>query len=123
MPLVDLAYTSKERKEEAAEAKSMEPPEYPWGLQIRLENEELKKLGIKDLPEVGEEYHLEVVAKVTSVSENQYGDGRTERCVCLQICMAGVQLDESAADEKREGKETPASEAREVRGGVLGKKY
>jgi hypothetical protein len=122
--LVDMAYTAKERKEEAAEYSGPSSvSEWPWGLQIRLEDEELKKLGLKELPEVGGEFHLQVIAKVTSVSQNQMADGKSDRCVCLQITMLGVELEESAESEKGE-KETPKSEARETKSagkGLLGK--
>lgn len=113
MTLVSLAYTKAEQKEEAAEYATPKPPEYPWGLSFRLEDEELKKLGI-DMPEVGGELHMEIVAKVTSTSQNQMSDGSSDRCVCLQITMASVELEESAADEKGE-KETPAAESAETR--------
>ena len=115
MPLVSLAYTAAERAEEAREYSTPEVPSYPWGLQVRLEEEELSKLGLLDpLPEVGGELHLEVIAKVTGVNQTQMADGSSETCVTLQITMAGVALQESAADERGEV-ETPAREASETR--------
>lgn len=108
MTLVDLKYTKKEAKEEAAE--DYKPPAYSWGLQIRLEKEELDKLGIKELPDVGDEWHMTIVANVTSVSEQKTADGDDEQCVCLQIQMASVDLEEPATDEKPE---TPAQESSE----------
>lgn len=113
--LVDLAYTKAELKEEAKEQKFGEPSKYPWGLQIRLEEEELKKLGIKDLPQVGGELHLAVIAKVTGVSENTMADGDYDCCVTLQLTMMQVVMNESAEEEKGE-KDTPAYEAKETRG-------
>lgn len=125
--LVDMKYTRAEAKAEAEKYSSPSPdnePQYPWGLQIRLEDEELSKLGITSLPDVGGEFHLTVVAQVQSATESKMASGRTDRCVCLQITMLSVDLEESAADEKGE-KSTPAAEAKEVRkpskGGVLGK--
>lgn len=125
--LVDMKYTKAEAKAEAEEYSKPSldnEPRYPWGLQIRLEDEELKKLGITDLPEVGAEFHLTVVAEVQSATESKMASGRTDRCVCLQITMLGIDLEESAASEKGE-KSTPKSEAAETRkpakGGVLGK--
>lgn len=111
--LVDMAYTKAEIKEEAKETKFPgEPSKYPWGLQIRLEDEELKKLGVTDLPQVGGEMHLAVIAKVTGVSENTMADGDYDCCVTLQITMMQVVMQESAEEEKGE-KETPRSEAKE----------
>jgi hypothetical protein len=122
--LIDMKYTKAEAKEEAQEYSKPSVPEYSWGLQIRLEDEELSKLGIKNLPEVGGEFHLSIVAEVQSATETKMANGKTDRCVCLQITMLGIDLEESAADEKGD-KSTPASEAKETRkptkGGVLGK--
>lgn len=121
--LVDLKFTKAEAK--AANDYSTPKdggPEYPWGLTIRLEDEELTKLGIKSLPDVGGEYHLSVVAQVQSATETRMANGKTDRCVCLQITMLGIDLEESAADEKGE-KSTPASEGAETKrpssGGLL----
>ena len=123
--LVDMKYTKAEAKAEATKYDSpSSQPEYPWGLCLRLEDDELTKLGIKGLPEVGGEYHLQVIAKVQSASQSNMADGQTQRSVSLQVTMIGIELAESAEDEKGE-KETPASEAAETakpsRGGVMGK--
>lgn len=125
--LVDMKFTKAEAKAEAEEYSKPSPdnePQYPWGLQIRLEDESLAKLGITKLPEIGAEFHLTVVAQVQSATESKMASGRTDRCVCLQITMMGIDLEESAAQEKGE-KSTPASEAAETRkpakGGVLGR--
>lgn len=125
--LVDMKFTKAEAKAEAEEYSKPSldnEPQYPWGLQIRLEDESLAKLGITDLPEIGAEYHLTVIAEVQSATESKMASGKTDRCVCLQITMMGIDLEESAASEKGE-KSTPAAEARETRkptkGGVMGK--
>lgn len=112
MKLVDMAYTKAEVAEEKRENSTMEVPAYPWGLQIRLEEEEIAKLGIP-IPQVGGELHLSVVAKVTGVSESTMADGEHECCVTLQITMMSVDLQESP-DEERGEVETPASEANEM---------
>lgn len=123
--LVDMKYSKAEAKAEATKYDTISSqPEYPWGLCLRLEDDELAKLGIKGLPDVGGEYHLQVVAQVTSASQSTMADGKTTRSVSLQVTMIGIDLAESAADEKGE-KSTPASEAKETRkptkGGVLGR--
>jgi hypothetical protein len=90
MKLVDIAYTAAERKEEA---KDMQPtalgkykgPEYPYGLCLTLNEETLAKLGIDELPKVGEELKVQAVAKVTSVSMRSDDKDEDERRVELQI--------------------------------------
>ena len=103
MDLVDIAYTPKERKEEAAEMASgkYKGPEYPYGLSITLNEETLAKVGIEELPRVGDEMRIEAVAKVTSVSMRSDKSDEDERCVSLQIT-------ELACEE--EGEEEVSSE-------------
>lgn len=117
MKLVDMAYTKAElkaQKREMAVGPNGQDNPYPWGLCLHLDQDALDKLGIKGLPEVGSEFHFVAVAKVTSANQSA-GEGRDPtRSIGLQITMMQVALQESAAEEKAEGKETPAKEARET---------
>lgn len=100
---VDKATGMADMKRSAAEVKKSndgcvpcdsEGPRYPWGLEIRLKAESLKKLGIKDLPRVGEKMRVDAVAVVERVSEEEtMRDGKkTEprRNVTLQIQKMAV---------------------------------
>ena len=62
-----------------------ESPRYPYGLNLRLENEAIDKLGIKEMPEVGEEVMVMAKAKVESCSMNEQSDGKKYRTISLQI--------------------------------------
>lgn len=69
-------------------------PDYPYGLCLHLEDEELKKLGIDKLPDVGAEMTMTATVRVTRVSESE--DERVpstgkERCVNLQITAASIE--------------------------------
>ena len=93
MELADMAYTKAETKEQKTEAKLGYPGErsrYPWGLQIRLEDEELKKLGVGELPAVGADIQMAIQVEVTGVNESRMADGKEERCVTLQITRMGI---------------------------------
>lgn len=70
-----------EKKSEYAEGGDM--PKYPWGLEIRLEDEELEKLKLGMMP-VGTEVTFIAKAAVTAVRENETEDGK-DRCLTLQI--------------------------------------
>ena len=116
MKLVDMAYTKAELKEEAKEgcvSPSGQPSPYPWGLSLSLERNELNKLGVKDLPQVGAEVHFIAVAKVMSVNQSARQGEDEESRVGLQITMMQIVQSESADEEKGE-KESPASEAKET---------
>ena len=115
--LVDMAYTKADKKEEAKEyavGPGGQISDYPWGLCLSLEKKELDKLGVKQLPQVGGEFHFVAVAKVTSVNQSAREGQDGESRVGLQITMMQVVLEESAAEEKAEKKETPKTEARET---------
>jgi hypothetical protein len=110
---VDMKFTKAEAKAEAKEMTSAKPPDYPWGLAIRLEKEELDKLGIKTLPQIGSEVHFAAVAMVTGINHSARQGQDEETCLALQITMLSVVKVESAEEEKGE-RETPAAEAKET---------
>lgn len=115
--LVDLAYTKADLKKQEKGIDYVPDP-YPWGLCLHLEKEQLDRLGITELPMVGDEMHLLCVAKVTSVNHSAREGQDENASVALQITMAQVLLRESAKAEK--GKpETPRSEAKETKGTLL----
>lgn len=58
---------------------------YPYGLVLRLGDDELKKLGITDLPKVGAELHLIAKVEVVSVSDYDSKDGGDHESVEYQI--------------------------------------
>jgi len=99
MKLVDMKLDPKERKEEQ-KSMMVDAPLYPFGTSVDLDNEALSKLGMDELPEVGEEYTLMAKVSVTSVSSNQYGAGEKSRRVCLQITAMG--LGDADADDSGE---------------------
>lgn len=58
--------------------------EYPYGLQITLDNDSLLKLGIEELPDITSSIVIHAVAKVTSISINRNEDKENKQ-VALQI--------------------------------------
>lgn len=112
--LVDMKYTKAEIKAESKEMRMGEPPAYPWGLCLHLEKDELDKLGISTLPQVGSEVHFAAVAKVTSVNQSAREGQDENTSVALQITMLAIVKTESADEETGES-ESPKSEAKESR--------
>src|SRR5512135_1090856 len=115
--LVDLKYSAAEQKEEASESMGAMPggeSEYPWGMCITLEKRELDRLGIQGTPGIGDEWHMMIIAEVTSVNMQSGGDAEDSIRVGLQITMAQVTMQESAEEEKGEA-ETPAAEMAEMK--------
>src|SRR5262245_43621371 len=109
MTMVDMALPPREIKEELATpapaSSDAKVPRYPWGLAIRLSNEELDKLGLGgELPKAGEVIEFEAVAKVTSASQNEMVNDKGEKTITshveLQITKMSVGGD--AEEDARE---------------------
>jgi hypothetical protein len=86
--LVNMKMDPKARQEKYAESVSADRPTYPYGLEVRLDNDALDKLGLDKLPQVGKPMMLYAKVDVTSVSENERNEGGkaiTNRSVGLQI--------------------------------------
>lgn len=81
--------------------------QYPYGLQISLEEDDLDKLGIEDLPAVGTEIKGTFTGTVTSTRLGATGDGRW---MSIQVCC--LQMD---AESESAGSDTQ-SEASEAKG-------
>ena len=108
-------------KKDKTENKPMEVPaspgdsseEYPYGLRIRLENDELEKLGFKDLPEIGKSLKVTAEAAVQSISSNEsVGSKGNKKCVELQI--TSMQLDKAKASKKDSGSGSDSDDIPEV---------
>lgn len=101
MALVSMKMSSEEAKEYNECGPSGSAPEYPYGLQISLDEEGLAKLGMSTPPAVGTE--LRITAKVTVVSASQYQrqGGDAEASSSWQITdmeVGGAQQTTSAAE-------------------------
>lgn len=64
-----------------------EEPRYPWGLEIRLESDELEKLGLspENLPTIGQTIPLSAIARVTAIRLERMQGEDSEACLTLQI--------------------------------------
>lgn len=102
MTMTSLKLDASESKNEgAAISPDYDKPAYPYGTSIDLDETALTKLGVTDLPQVGDELGATMVLKVKSVSA--YDSESTEgsrRSLCLQITDMELQSGEgqSAAD-------------------------
>jgi hypothetical protein len=94
-PMIDMAKDAEEVKEDIA-ATSGGPKAttevYPYGLCTSWDEETLKKLGINELPEVGEEIVVCMRCRVTSVSENEreMSDGGKKKC--SRVELQGIEI-------------------------------
>lgn len=98
----------KMKPEENGEHGTIDAPEgsqekYPWGLRINLGDEELKKLGINELPKVGEKLPLMAMVSVVGVRSNESQNGET-RNVELQITECAMEMKKPMDNEKTASK-------------------
>ena len=78
----------KEKAKEAIEAPNEE--QYPWGLRISLDDDELKKItSLKDI-EAGTKVSIEGIGKVVSVTVNDTEKEGKNRSVSIQIQQIAI---------------------------------
>ena len=76
---------------------SSDGQDYPWGLQINLDDSAIKKLGIIELPDAETECQVMAVGKITRVSSTSE-NGTMKRSMEIQIMKMNVECKED--DEK-----------------------
>lgn len=81
--LTDMKRNKKEKKGSDKLSVPYEGEDYPYGLELRLDDDAMEKLGI-DLPEVGGMVTITAKAKVRSAETRNDGSGERKNC-CLQI--------------------------------------
>lgn len=106
MKLVDMKRTKADKKKSEKEMKNVSSiggEEHPYGLRIHLGEEELSKLGMDNLPSVGDKLHIMAHGRVHSVSSDHHSSGRKSRRVEIQLHKLGVGHGGSE-QEQSEGK-------------------
>lgn len=105
--MVDMARSPEEIQETMPTMpEAPKGPVYPYGLCIRLSEDELEKLGIDgDLPAIGDMVHLHAMAEVTSAraEKTREADGgeKTCRCIELQITHLAAENEDEEDGEER----------------------
>lgn len=106
--MVNMARTAEAVKEaiDKSPAAAFPPnePEFPWGLSLSFDEEVMDKLGIDEMPGVGDMCHMMAMAKVTSVSENEMMvNGKPKKCrrIEMQITDLGVENENEEGDEAK----------------------
>jgi len=107
MALTDLKITKAEAKRESKVYATLGPSEgecYSYDTRLTLDDAELKKMGITELPAVGTVLMFEAKAKVIS-SRQSASESTNNRSIELQITHMDLELDE-ADEEVNEGELT-----------------
>lgn len=96
--MIDMKLSTEEKKDFCSPRPIDEAPKYPYGLRITLGPEELKKLGLQELPEVDTIKKLIADVKVVEVASDEKGEHR----VSLQIIEMSLNKKEKEGDEPKE---------------------
>jgi hypothetical protein len=94
---------SKKERQKENKVDYAEEPEYPWGLEINLEDDSLNSLDLKaDNFKVGNEVSIMARARVDRISSNKSRNGRNRDAVGLQITDMGFEGQEEKPPSKFE---------------------
>lgn len=102
--LVDMKRSKADKKDESKkyDSPSFGQEDYHHGLSVSLGHEELSKLGIHTMPQVGDKFHMHAHAHVTSAHEHSREGGKKERRIELQLRKMAVQ--NAGEQDTHEGK-------------------
>lgn len=96
--LTSMKLTPKERKE-MTDPKPSDGPIYPWGLQVRLDNDALEALKFSKLPVVGKSMLLVAKVDVTGAAElSRAEDGKQATSRSLELQITDMQLTPEGKD-------------------------
>ena len=90
--MADMKLSKSDKKKENTLV-AMGSNDYPWGLVINLDESALKKLGISELPDAGDEVQIKAVGKASRVSSTT-SEGKKLRSLEIQITKMGISCDE-----------------------------
>lgn len=98
--MVDMKRTPADKAEDAATCAPtpMAGPDYPWGLCISLDQDDLDKLDLSDDCQAGDTIDLRAFAKVTSISRREV-EGKVETRIELQITDLSVENEDTEEAE------------------------
>lgn len=92
--LISMKRTPKDKREDAGEHAPMEAmaPDYPYGLCIHMDKDELDKLGMSDLPKVGTTMTMTAKVTVTRVSQSAATGPEAEEYTSIDLQVTDMAL-------------------------------
>ena len=96
-----MKISEEEKKENSGTSSVLDRPDYPYGLEINIDNDTFKKLGLKEAPKAGAVYM--VLAKSTVENIHQSKHNNEDRItLTLQITDLDIKPEEKEDSRKTE---------------------
>lgn len=90
-----------QEKKEQSESSVLDRPDYPYGLELHIDENSFEKLGMSDAPDPGQEFMVLAKATVQDVHKSKHSGGKDHINFRLQITDMELK-----ASEKKEEKST-----------------
>lgn len=97
MPLISLARTKSEVKENMPLAATLDAPKYPYGTSLDFDNALISKFETLQTAEVGDEVTVIAKGKITRKSENEEMDGDKRKNVDIQLTSMDIKSQDDLA--------------------------
>lgn len=104
MKMSNMAMSAKEKKAMTGSptASAPEALQYPYGLQIDLGDESIRKLGMDELPAVGSVLMLHAKVTVSRTNQSEESDGKKRQNLGLQITeLALMEMEDEDGDSDK----------------------
>jgi hypothetical protein len=109
MKLVNMKLPPKKRSE-GLEESAIPKEDYPYGLQLDLNDDSLSKLKLDPQKvKVGQKMRIVADVEVTRVSMSESTKGDTDKSITLQITDVGIEGDDTLSTMIEDGKEVKES--------------
>jgi hypothetical protein len=100
MKLIDMKLPKKDKKGtlNSPVATDFQHEEYPYGLCIRLNNDQIDKLGIFDNMDVDMDVVINAKATIKSKEKSEMQGGKSDKSLSIQIKEFGIEPEKSLDD-------------------------
>ena len=94
--MIDMKLTPVEKKKEMEVCGSvLNVPQYPWSLRLRLDCDQVEKLGCTDL-DVGKKIKMTCMVEVVEKEKREVVEGQPNIAICLQICEMDLEKEKKS---------------------------
>lgn len=97
--MINLMISDKEKKDQSQTSMLYDVSSYPYGMKIQVDPETYKKLGLAEVPDIGEKMMIMAYVEVCSLyKENGKGD---EQMISMGLQITDIEV-KPMAEEKEE---------------------